>query len=182
MNNKAIPTLLIATIMIAGAFAFMPVQEASTVHTTTSGATDQLKVITATATGAVIEGGATTNFTCATGCIIHGISISTVTDTSDEEANIAIDAILIDGGAVETEIFDMTAGADLVDVNIFTTVTAAMNVADAQTESRPPYFVENDAAIPLLDVAGTWAAADSVTIKFLITEGADNTATATITG
>ena len=33
MNNKAIPTLLIATIMIAGAFAFMPVQEASTVHT-----------------------------------------------------------------------------------------------------------------------------------------------------
>jgi hypothetical protein len=34
MNNKAIPTLLIATIMIAGAFAFMPVQEASTVHTT----------------------------------------------------------------------------------------------------------------------------------------------------
>ena len=36
MNNKAIPTLLIATIMIAGAFAFMPVQEASTVHTTTA--------------------------------------------------------------------------------------------------------------------------------------------------
>jgi hypothetical protein len=36
MNNKAIPTLLIATIMIAGAFAFMPVQEASTVHTSTA--------------------------------------------------------------------------------------------------------------------------------------------------
>ena len=34
MNKIAIPSLLIVTIMIAGAFAFIPVQEASTVHTT----------------------------------------------------------------------------------------------------------------------------------------------------
>jgi len=34
MNKLAIPTLLVATIMVAGAFAFMPVEQASTVHTT----------------------------------------------------------------------------------------------------------------------------------------------------
>jgi len=33
MNKIAIPTLLLGVVMIAGAFAFMPVQEASTVHT-----------------------------------------------------------------------------------------------------------------------------------------------------
>ena len=33
MNKFAIPTLLLGVVMIAGIFAFMPVQEASTVHT-----------------------------------------------------------------------------------------------------------------------------------------------------
>jgi len=34
MNKFAIPTILIATVMVAGMFAFMPVEQASTVHTT----------------------------------------------------------------------------------------------------------------------------------------------------
>ena len=34
MNKLLIPALLVATVMVAGAFAFMPVQQASTVHTT----------------------------------------------------------------------------------------------------------------------------------------------------
>ena len=34
MNKIAIPALLVATIMVAGAFALMPVEQASTVHTT----------------------------------------------------------------------------------------------------------------------------------------------------
>jgi len=34
MNKAVIPTLLIATVMIAGIFAFSPIEEASTVHTT----------------------------------------------------------------------------------------------------------------------------------------------------
>jgi len=33
MNKLAIPALLVATVMVAGAFAFMPVEQASTVHT-----------------------------------------------------------------------------------------------------------------------------------------------------
>jgi len=36
MNKIALPALLAATIMVAGAFAFMPVEQASTVHTSSS--------------------------------------------------------------------------------------------------------------------------------------------------
>ena len=34
MNKLTIPAILVATVMVAGAFAFMPVQQATTVHTT----------------------------------------------------------------------------------------------------------------------------------------------------
>jgi len=34
MNKITIPAILVATVMVAGAFAFMPVEQASTVHTT----------------------------------------------------------------------------------------------------------------------------------------------------
>ena len=34
MNKLVIPAILVATVMVAGIFAFMPVQQASTVHTT----------------------------------------------------------------------------------------------------------------------------------------------------
>jgi len=34
MNKLTIPTILAATVMIAGIFAFMPIEQASTVHTT----------------------------------------------------------------------------------------------------------------------------------------------------
>jgi len=34
MNKLTIPTILVATVMVAGMFAFMPVEQASTVHTT----------------------------------------------------------------------------------------------------------------------------------------------------
>jgi len=39
MNKFAIPTILVATVMVAGMFAFMPVEQASTVHGTISGGT-----------------------------------------------------------------------------------------------------------------------------------------------
>jgi len=46
MNKVVIPTLLIATVMIAGIFAFMPVNEASTVHTTIFASTRAMITIT----------------------------------------------------------------------------------------------------------------------------------------
>ena len=73
MNKLVIPSLLLGVVMIAGAFAFMPVQEASTVHTTATGASGQLSVVSsASVLGAVITGGTTTTLTCSTGCLVHG--------------------------------------------------------------------------------------------------------------
>ena len=42
LNNKLIPALLIAVVMVAGAFAFAPIDQASTVHTTISDDLDAL--------------------------------------------------------------------------------------------------------------------------------------------
>jgi len=36
MNKLTIPAILVATVMVAGIFAFMPIEQASTVHTTIS--------------------------------------------------------------------------------------------------------------------------------------------------
>jgi len=44
MNKLTIPAILVATVMVAGIFAFMPVQEASTVHTTILADTPTLKI------------------------------------------------------------------------------------------------------------------------------------------
>ena len=38
LNKLTMPAILVATVMVAGVFAFMPVQQASTVHTTITGA------------------------------------------------------------------------------------------------------------------------------------------------
>ena len=42
LNSKIIPALLIAVVMVAGAFAFTPIDQASTVHTTVSSDLDAL--------------------------------------------------------------------------------------------------------------------------------------------
>ena len=44
MNKLTIPTILVATVMVAGIFAFAPVQNASTVHTTILDGTQALTV------------------------------------------------------------------------------------------------------------------------------------------
>ena len=48
MNKLAIPAILVATVMVAGIFAFMPVEQASTVHTTIQDTTANLLELTAT--------------------------------------------------------------------------------------------------------------------------------------
>jgi len=42
MNKLAIPIALVAVIMVAGIFAFLPVEQASTVHDTISDANDSI--------------------------------------------------------------------------------------------------------------------------------------------
>ena len=53
MNKITIPALLLGVVMIAGAFAFMPVQEASTVHTTSGNSA--IQELVSEITGAVAD-------------------------------------------------------------------------------------------------------------------------------
>lgn len=46
MNKLTIPAILVATVMVAGAFAFMPVEQATTVHTTITAATAKVVLVT----------------------------------------------------------------------------------------------------------------------------------------
>ena len=48
MNKLTIPTILVATVMVAGIFAFIPVEQASTVHTTAAGSSTDLLALTTT--------------------------------------------------------------------------------------------------------------------------------------
>ena len=56
MNKIAIPALLVATVMVAGMFAFAPVEQASTVHTTAASTENSIKYVTVTATCDVTVG------------------------------------------------------------------------------------------------------------------------------
>ena len=55
MNRLVIPSILAATVLIAGIFVFMPVQKASTVHTGLSGLSEDLVAVTVADTDLVIE-------------------------------------------------------------------------------------------------------------------------------
>jgi len=50
MNKLTIPAILVATVMVAGVFAFMPVEQASTVHTTAAFLSNQEVIKTVTVT------------------------------------------------------------------------------------------------------------------------------------
>ena len=73
MNKLTIPALLLGVVMIAGAFAFMPVQEASTVHTTgiTVGATTTTTTVAFATAGDLV-------FNCGadSGCVIQEIYLT----------------------------------------------------------------------------------------------------------
>ena len=79
MNKLVIPSLLLGVVMIAGAFAFMPVQEASMVHTT--GTTQGASSVTTTVAAGGTDGG-TIVFTCgsASACIVYDIYITSDID------------------------------------------------------------------------------------------------------
>jgi len=95
MNKFAIPAILVATVMVAGMFAFMPVQQASTVHDTiTTDIGTSFRVASgSTALGAVDVGNEVFAITCASACIVESIEIWTTGGTEDGDiihvANVA---------------------------------------------------------------------------------------------
>jgi len=55
MNKLAIPAILVATVMVAGIFAFMPVEQASTVHDTIRSTQLEIRQVTAVGVDAAID-------------------------------------------------------------------------------------------------------------------------------
>ena len=55
MNKLTIPAILVATVMVAGIFAFMPVEKASTVHTTITASTADIIQVVGTCSAADVS-------------------------------------------------------------------------------------------------------------------------------
>ena len=65
MNSITIPSILAGVILVAGIFAFMPIDQASTVHTTIQASTTQMSIATDTKT--VTDTGTVFRVTCPAG-------------------------------------------------------------------------------------------------------------------
>jgi hypothetical protein len=125
MNNKAIPTLLIATIMIAVSFAFMPVQEASAVHLTAT-----------TVAGSVTQATGEIDVTADAGSIDFnavGATAGDITmDSGDDTTITAAGLMTVVATAGE---LDITSSAGAVDINAVgaTAGDVTMNSGDDMT-------------------------------------------------
>ena len=159
MNKLTIPTILVATVMVAGIFAFMPVEQASTVHTTSALGT--IEVLTFTDTD-VTEGTDVYSLICTGDALVNvvyvhqlpandgatsDLTVSFGTTTSGAgglqaaaDADAAITAAVITAVAVETgESLTMTTAGtvngDDGDLDIFAVVTRAGSTTCEITET-----------------------------------------------
>ena len=123
MNKITIPALLLGVVMIAGAFAFMPVQEASTVHT---GATTTL------AADAITAAKIATDSIGATEIAANAIGAAEIANASIDAATFAAGAV--NAAAIGADAITAAKIADdaIVAANIATdAITAAKIAADS---------------------------------------------------
>jgi len=146
MNKLTIPAILVATVMVAGIFAFIPVEQASTVHDTIT-ADLELKVATTdiATLDAVNEGDDVF------GALLDGIDVS--------DAMALTVQVVIDGGVVLDD-----------DCDLELTVTDATNGVDFGANVIFP-----DTLIFDHDVDGTPTAGDVVLQEIDLTGGAYDT-------
>lgn len=90
MNKIIIPTILTATILIAGLFAFMPVQQASTVHTTILAGTSQVRAVAEAAVDVAAAPGTTLTLTCNAPFDVLGFTVVQTAGTNDNTAAAAV--------------------------------------------------------------------------------------------
>jgi hypothetical protein len=139
MNKTLMPALLVATIMVAGAFAFAPVEQASTVHLTgttvasgiTPTTTNPVNIATAAGSANVITVGNVAQvdtFVVAADTTLTGIL--TVTPTTTDAINIATAA-----GAANVVTVGNVAQADTFVVNADTTLTGIANIVPTTTDA-----------------------------------------------
>ena len=86
MNKIVIPAILVATILITGFFAFMPIDEAITVHTTLQTQIGESFRISSGSQSLGTQGGDNTyTLSCSNDCIVESIHGWTTGTTDDED-------------------------------------------------------------------------------------------------
>ena len=125
MNKLAIPAILTATIMVAGMFAFMPVEQASTVHTTVQDNTAEVNIVDVAATTLdtdTVELSITGNGGdfCINGVYLTSTDASIANTDTLDLVDISInDVIFLDeGGATPANLNLFTADADSDDIQL----------------------------------------------------------------
>jgi len=105
MNKFAIPAILVATVMVAGIFAFSPIEEASTVHTTLQAQIGETFRVSSGGQDVGVAGGESTfTLNCTNACIVESISGWT---TSGDEVDILF--VVNISGPVDILETDLTA-------------------------------------------------------------------------
>ena len=126
MNKLTIPTILAATVMVAGIFAFMPVEQASTVHTTLATAADNTVLTTdiGDASGAAIGGSITAGIEAIETQIATMVTTGNAAELAATGTRSEITPIAATGAAgiayvtVDVTAADATANADTIDVEL----------------------------------------------------------------
>ena len=174
MNKLAIPAILAATVLVAGIFAFMPVQQASTVHTTIIGVggldlddiSNRLPAVVERAE-TIALGAAPDNdilaFTCDQAFTLLSVWFPDATDSADSQLGIDDINVSADGTAATTA--NIGNRQDIADNGIsdiellnemFSTGDIAVNVLSAPANGEIQFT--------LLD-ADSSAANDSIDIR-----------------
>jgi len=83
MNKLTIPAILVATVMVAGAFAFMPVEQASTVHNSAGGPSKLLALSANMLAGATVAVDAIATWTIGQPFCVMAASITETVDAGD---------------------------------------------------------------------------------------------------
>lgn len=108
MNKTVIPSILTATILVAGIFAFMPVEKASTVHTSIG--TQQVEVVRKTLPSDGTD--VLVTITAATDTVIHAVWIDN-TPSAGTETDHELNSMTVGGSSFKDGIMpNSIAGSD----------------------------------------------------------------------
>lgn len=117
MNNLLIPSILAATILVAGMFAFMPIEKATTVHTTIQNTVQNTATLTDADWDAADAADDEKRLTCTAAAIIQEITFEIDgTLAGGDNINLVVDpdsaATATFGATTQVDIFGGAAPAD----------------------------------------------------------------------
>jgi len=175
MNKITIPTILTATILVAGIFAFMPVEQASTVHTTIQDSQTAIKSVTSAVTAYSAADSATDSkvFTLDPNkAFVLEEIIITVADndaTSDGADAVSVIELTVDGKALGlTDFIVGTTGATI----------AGTEFLKSESEAGFEIFGASDKVAITIDAVADGAGGTitpDVTVTFVIRAPSDTT-------